>query len=515
MDSIILFPPGASGAGSQLQLGTYLMADPGANYGAQGLLQSLRSANALSDGGRFGFRYAPVRQMAIPLLLRDVPGQTLLQTESLMRQWSTPGAYVALQPETVPSGEAVFFDVIDGRWEPDYNTFENRVGRRKGTLFLDTQPFGYWPTELMLASAASVGYMGQLTVSGASVIGDVAPLAHIVFNPTIASQFAAAVGSGYPPDMLAFSLAARPSFRPFIGASSFPPSQPVFNTNATPSLGVPDKYSPASIAKIFTNTGSFAAANWFLAAETASFISSAIEPAYRGRFRVFAFAKAFPSTMPWQLMVDADRFVPSPPTTDLYSPQALASGNQLATAYSVARDAGGNSLSASPAYSVLDMGEITLPPSASGVQGGVRLRIWANQPSPFVGTAQIALGGLYLLPVDGAAGILTKGLYTPTLNSGVPGLLELNNGLSFDSVSITAPVPGGGSGRVAQDGRAFYRGVSPRLGASVQQLNFITADRRVTLSGADGGTYPTFAANVEWSQVSVSYRPAFSFLHGI
>ena len=56
MDSILIFPPGPSVAGSQLQIGTYLMYDPGADYGAKGLIQSIESQNALHDGGVFAYR---------------------------------------------------------------------------------------------------------------------------------------------------------------------------------------------------------------------------------------------------------------------------------------------------------------------------------------------------------------------------------------------------------------------------------------------------------------------------
>src|SRR5262252_5872339 len=222
MDSVLIFPPGPSVAGSQLQIGTYLMWDPGADYGAQGLIQSIESMNALRDGGVFAFRDTNLRKMSFPLLLRDVPGQTLLQTESLLRNWTTAGAKVAVQTETTPSGQAVFFDVADGRWEPDYDGFENRAGRRRGTLFLVTQPWGYWPTEMLLASAASIGNFGQMAVNGASVIGDVNPLAHIAVAPTVASNYANASLANFSPtniqwepDMIAVSLGARPSFTSF------------------------------------------------------------------------------------------------------------------------------------------------------------------------------------------------------------------------------------------------------------------------------------------------------------
>ena len=97
--------------------------------------------------------------------------------EGMLARAAMPGAIVGVQPENVPSAQAVYFDVIDGRYETEHNIFHNRIGVRKGTLYLDTQPYGYWPTEILLASAASVGWSGALAVNGAtSVLGSIAAI---------------------------------------------------------------------------------------------------------------------------------------------------------------------------------------------------------------------------------------------------------------------------------------------------------------------------------------------------
>lgn len=525
MDSILIFPPGASVAGSQLQVGTYLMADPGADYGAQGLIQSIESSNALRDGGVFAYRNVGPRRMSVPLLLRDVPGQTLEQTESLLREWTTAGAAVAVQPEGIPSGQAVFFDVIDGRWEPDYDTFENRAGYRKGSLFLDTQPWGYWPTEMLLASAASIGYMGQLAVNGASVLGDVPPLARIQIIPSSASTFLTSdVGGGGSQvglDTVALSLGAKPSFAAFIPPASFFPQTIRFSaTSGGDSTGVlsADKFAPASQAIFWNATAlkSGGAPDWTLAAYSG--ISSALAPAYRGRFRAFAFLKFAPAaaaTVTFSAILDAERGgFPS-------SMVALASGNQLATLGGATTNVN-SFFVASNAYHTLDMGELTLPAGGgSGLQGEMRLRLWMTATTATSYAATVGFGGLYLLPIDGAGGVLTRGGVIPTLSGNpIVGLatqagFEWNTRFSEETYLVNTQ-PGlaavGAQPLVYGDAMAFYRGVAPRIGATTNQLTFLTSDRTANNFAITGQAYQ---GSVEYSKVSVSYRPTFQFLAGL
>lgn len=149
------------------------------------------------------------------------------------------------------------------------------------------------------------------------------------------------------------------------------------------------------------------------------------------------------------------------------------------------------------------------------------LRLWAFAASPAVGSAQIWFGGLWLLPVDGAAGVLTRGMAIPSIGGawagGAAGFVAPTqggiefNGNMVESVLITAsypasaPIPAAAVG----DGRAYYRGVPLRLGASTTNLVFLTADR------TRNATAGLAQANVEFCQVSVSYRPTFQFLAGI
>lgn len=550
MDGILLFPPGASALASAwastIQLGSWLDPEVGVDYGSKDLIQSMQAGNALTDGGRFGYRHGTIRKMQIPLII-NTPSPAMW--EGMLARAAYPGAIIAVQPELVPSSQAVYFAVIDGRYEPAHNIFHNRVGVRKGVLHLETQPYGYWPTEILLASSASVGQFGTLAVNGASLLGDVPPIAHVRITPTTASAYMP-TGSWFA-DMAAWSLSGRPSFSAVFPASafSFVASVPPWNPAWAPSQAflptiAADVYAPGGqgwgVQMPVTPPGSSA---WTqLYSSLASAIPSALAPAYAGRFRVFAFAKMTPSCLPWQLIVDAQRF---------QAGQALASANQIATwaqpawatsLYMVATGLTGGftpasvtgwatSFIASPGYQILDCGELTLPPYASGFQGPVELRVWAN-PIPAISASNYAwFGGLYLLPVDGPAGILTGGLAAPSVGawqattaivssvidpshvfyvvgaspaSMAQGQFEMNMGFS-ESYLVTRP----GASQVYGDVRALHRGVTPRIGASTNQLNILLGDRRA------GESFPTMAANLEFAAVSVSYRPEFQFLYGV
>jgi hypothetical protein len=504
MDSILLFPPGPSVAGSQLQLGTYLMWDPGADYGAQALIQSIEATNALRDGGAFALRNVGPRKMSFPLLLRDVPGQTLLQTEGLLRRWSTNGAAVAVQTETTPSGQAMFFDVIDGRWEPDYDGFENRSGHRKGTLFLDTQPWGYWPTMMLIASSASVGGPGILPFTG-SFIGDAPGLGELFIVPTTATSY----GPNMKTEMLAWSFSARPSFQAFWPAGSLIGGLATFFNYPGTLIG--DAFAPASQAIRTVPTQ----INTTFAGMVAAAIPATLEPAYRGRFRLFAFARFGPSqAAPW--LVTADAAAGSYAFTAVGIPGGLASSNPIATLpVAVASNGSLGGQGASPAYSVLDLGEIGLPLVASQ-QNSLQIRLWGEPPvSSVVANTFFDVGGIYLLPVDGAAGILTRGLNQPSLNASSNTGFQGNfyqSALTGDAF-ITLPTSVVGSISPVKDARAFYRGGLPLVGASQIQLDLLQAGWRIQ----DGtpSAQPPLRSQPHFASVSVRYRPSFQFLYGL
>lgn len=490
------------------------MWDPGADYGAQGLIQSMETSNALRDGGAFSYRSVGPRKMSFPLLLRDVPGQTLLQTESLLREWTTAGAYVAIQPETVASGEAVFFDVLDGRWEPDYDGYLNRAGRRRGTLYLDTQPFGYWPTMILLASAASIGGPGVMTLNtGGSYIGDAPGLGELFIAPTSATSY----GISQKTETIAWSLGARPSFQAFWPAASL-----IAFTDTMPATLFGDKYAPASqtLRFIATDTTLYLLQTGLAAAA----IPAALESAYRGRFRFFAWARFGPSQgIPYT--VSGDVGGPSYQFTPL-GMAYLASAAPVATVpVSVASWGQLGGQGASPAFSLIDLGEIGLPLVASQ-PNDLQLRIWGvpAQPIPgggiagattLIASSTVDIGGFYLQPLDGAAGLLPRGLYQPTYNSttGVGFQGRFYQSAVTRDAYVTMPTSTLASLSPVRNALTFFRGALPIVGATTLQLDLLLAGKRI--QNGTPSNQPPLRSEPAFAQVSVRYRPTFQFLHGL
>jgi hypothetical protein len=274
-------------------------------------------------------------------------------------------------------------------------------------------------------------------------------------------------------------------------------------------------------------------------------IPSALEPAYRGRFRAYAYMRViapssaalpYPSmgVFPFQALLDAV------PVNNQW--QSLASANQLASVYAGIPSGWANLklnpgyatyLDPSPNYGIFDLGEINLPPAGSGYQQGLLLRLWmipasglgsAMQPaigSTSMPSVHVRFGGVQLIPVDGAAGVLTGGLAQPSISGWLDSLFSIPTipigsayqaafemGRGFND-SFEAVAPSGAGQAVLDDLRSLHRGVAPRLGATTNQLVFMTGDRRW------GSKDPVTQGTVGYSKASVSYRPLFNFLYGV
>ena len=455
MDSYVLVGP----QGSAINVGSYVRADPGPDFGAKDLLKSEYAETPFIEGGYLAGESMGVRSMTFPVRLASsgafvggLPG-----IEAFLRSCARPGAYVDLMPNGVATAEAVRFDVVGGRYEEDYSIRQNEVGRREGTLKLEVEPYGYWPTQITLASVASVGLPGRVAVPGASVLGDAPALARIAIQPTAPTSYP--LGT-WAPDMLAWSLAAKPSAVPFWPAASL--------ASAIPGALGGDAFAPASQA--LSLYPSPTQGGWRNVANLT--IPSALEPDYRGRFRAFAWAKLTPSQpIPYQLSLDA---VPA------VNPQAaLASAQSVATLAPNVR--GASIAAASPAYHLLDLGELVLPPVASGLRQDQLVRLWANPAGTTIGIATpvIALGGLYLLPLDGDVGYLPRGLGVPTFATPSPG--------RFVTDKITRRtyigVPGSDlSSAVALANAPHYRGAQPQITASTTALDILSGARRTDLA---------------------------------
>lgn len=381
MDSIVLYGPGGA---SPIQVGSWLRADPGPDYGARGLMQSQVAKNPYSEG-HLVLDSPQVRKMVLPLVVGST-GNTggLAGAESLFRKNAVPGGYIDIQPQGVPSTESIRFDILAGRWNPDYSIHHQRHHRRMGTLELDTKSYGYWPTYITLASVASVGLPGVFAATGAGIVGDVMPLLHLAVQATSPSCYETYVGS-WVHDYLAWSMAARPSFR------SFWPAASLTAVGGASIFG--DAKAPASQGLIVVGTS----VDWKQFAVID--IAEGLEPAYRGAHRVYAWMSLAPSQSECvQVGVDVVANTMSGIT------EYGAERPGAATVYPVW---GASNIQVPTGYQFVDLGVVNIPAQGSGNPQAIDIRLWHKMtipPAGYVATPLVALGGMFLLP-DGNAGV--------------------------------------------------------------------------------------------------------------
>lgn len=421
---------------------------------------------------------------------------TMLRAESLLRLLGAPGGYIDIQPEGVASAESVRFDIIHGRWEPDYSVYHNRIGVRQGFLNLDVQPYGYWPTTIVIATAAALMSHQTLAIAGASIIGDAPVPLSVLFTPTDnGSYYVSQSSSLWYPDFLAWSVAGKPSFLPFLAGGSFNN----IDQAGTPNIGT---WSPGrpDMKSWTATTADFKALGGYL-------IPSGLEPAYRGRFRAFVLANVNASVGNARyLTVDAVRETNA----------GMASSQPIASVAPGVASTGGviGAYGAMPsnAMQILDAGELTLPPNGSGIQQNYTIRIWDGAASGVTVSQRLDIAGVYLLPIDQrSGGVLPRGLVWPSMMVRPNGTLH-RVWPQFDAVANTMPAwdsfaPTGAYGDV----RALFRGQLAYGGATTTMLTMLIGGRQ----GATGATAPVVFSSPFSAGVVVGYRPTFQFLRGL
>jgi hypothetical protein len=497
MDNLILYR--ADGA-SSFNLGSWLRADPGPDFGETDLLKANFSENPAAEGAELAFETVNHRPFTIPLRIASHSAWGGLQgAEAQLRQLARPGAYIDLQLDGVASAEAVRFDVIAGRYEVTHDVrMAQQLDRREGTLKLDVQPFGYWPTMILLASSASVGLPGSLDIPNASIVGDVAGQAQVFVQPTVGTSYSS--GTWFP-DMLGWSLAGRPSLPGLLGGGSWS----TFGVGVGVATRFADSLAPA--ATVFQQFYPVGATGWQGLAYWQ--VASALEPAFRGLFRTFAYVKWSPSTVLCAKL-----------TADVIPDTAFVPDRPIGSAAPVASlvpDGGGSMfVSPSPGYQLLDLGLQSLPALASGQTSLSLLRLWFNAGTNTAATSVVTLGGVFLLPVDGAAGVVPAGLAQPTIyqiNSSSKNNKFIADGvgqLLLHSRQVTGDVGTGYQPDYNMMSRHF--GVFPAVGASTTRLDLIAGSRKWAASGA---TAPIVHSAPLFASVAVKYRPRFTFLKGL
>lgn len=508
MDNVFLTGP----LGTQWNIGSWIDKTQPLDYGAAGVMRQQLTQTTFVEGAQLGYETAAgARKMTFPIRVPSggVAGLSLDVLESSIREMVRPGGHVDLQPQGVATAEMVRFDIIGGDVaHTQYSVDLQRINRRELTVTLQTQPFGYWPTAIVLASVASIGAGPfSLTIPKASIIGDIPGFGILQIAPFHASNFGGL--STWGADMIAWSVGGKPSFNPFLHPASW---------LSAATLGA-DANAPASqYAGYYLNP----ADPWNMGAGPNAFyaIPTTVAPAYQGRFRFFAFLKLGPSAPgPWQAIAD------NLPQAIVAAP--LATGNPIATVVPIAIPAGFSETwnNVGSGYQIVDMGELTIPRFSPSTQNfgreAIRLQLNLAPSGPTSvpsGGAFLKIGGGYLLPLDSPAGILPRGLTQP--NTLAPpaaqkGTLFLNAQTRDNLIFQSADPPGGtplATGQeVANTGYITYRGQLPLVGATVNQLTGFVGVRALAAGTIEP---PAISPNTR-TGVSLSYVPRFTFLHGI
>jgi hypothetical protein len=445
-----------AGLGTVLNLGSWLQAEPAPEFGTADLRRPEYSENAYTEGGVLAYQRSGVRTMTFPLLLAS--SGTYAGLDGLAAHIQdlalSPGAYVDLMPHDVATAQAVRFDVVHGELRHrNYSPHVQRHHYRTYDLVLRTQPFGYLPTWITLASAASIGLPGVASIPAASIFGDAPGLVRLHVDATAPAN-ATQVGT-WIPDVLAWSLAGRAALvNPMPGASwinALPGGAGGYYANGNTLTGTSllVQFSPTHLG-------------WTTMAYHT--IASANELAARGRHRAWLFAHGYRHNIGgWnalQLSLDAvPETTPSAP---------MGSAAQIAT---MMPPQASNS-----DFEILDMGEITIPPLGSGIGQGCRLRLWFNKAT-YAATSDVGFDfdGLWLQPL-GPAGVMPRGLAWPDYTTPSMGRFALD----AYSRSALVGMPTGNLASVlpVRDALEFYRGDMPKVGGSAVRLDVLAAARR-------------------------------------
>jgi hypothetical protein len=481
--------------GSVYNLATWINLSQGEPDFGDGFMAANYTSNPAAEGGQLAYESIGVRTMRFPLLVASSSNADMLETEQLLRMAARPGAFLDIKLDGVATVDAIRFDVLTGRYKPDYSYRQQAIFVRQGILEVDVQPLGYMPTEILLASVASVGLPGKMTIPGGSILGDVPGLGNLLVQLTNAPPTNYPAGT-WGTDFMAWSLGARASFSAYLPAASF---TSLGEFSAASLAG--DKFAPASQGYQIVPSQNLA--NWKVVAYLQFGSLGQLSPAYRGRFRVFTWAKLGPSQpLPWYVSADVTE----------YDNRALASVAPIATlAPAVASgNPGAYGAQPSPAYSLLDLGELAIPAHGSGASVNPKLRLWISPATSNAGvaTTTITFGGVYLLPLSEAAGVVPRGIVVPTTNTGTTMEAPFIR-VNAIRQEITLDGPPQSADLLAQ-----YRGLFPYVGPSSAQVDLLIGERPLGVA-ATGPVARSFNERNDGVTVSLTYRPRFAFVRGI
>lgn len=532
MDNLVLYS--ADGA-SPINLGSFLQAAGPYDIGDTNLYSPLLAQGAQYAGRGYGVK-ANLREWTLPLLLpSNSAWGGLRQLETMIRSHLSRRSYLDFQTFGVASAEAVRFDVEAGYLAVDHDVRISELARQKTLLKLWTQPYGYWPTLIQIFSAGAGSQIhGNVPwttfIPAASIIGDgVIPFV-VKFQTNLLPTVASVANQSRVQNRVLYSIHSYASVPSFFNSLQGNPSWSYLGNLVSVPLPLASVANPSfgpvigAQASTWVNyvSGSNLAAGFGNVSPTAMYPVAAVYLAstagstnsYLGRFRMFGFARALgASSFGWllsgQLGVEGEANL------------AMPTARQQMTYATLPHPSVGNLFAAGgSAWSVLDFGEVQWPPAgtpSAALAGGVTpvAIIWGRPLASVASWGTVAsfgpsqgieIAGVSLVPVasNGAFGILS----TPAGMGSWPNAPEQLSPANLDSVTRTV---GDGTRSLV----AFLNGDLPawdRRNAQASGVAFTFFP--YTYHATARQMYQTVSP-VDYSTITISYRPTFSFLRAL
>jgi len=532
VDNFVLYNPDGA---TYINLGSFLrIADEPVDVGNANLQTPFAFESPGVGGGVFGGG-AGLRRMSLPLMLgSNAAWGGLSNIESMVRYFARKGAWLDIQTFGVPSAEAIRFDIEFGVWEPRYETRVGELARRRGDLKLITQPYGYWPTWILIASAPSaVATMAQNWSSlfvGGSWIGD-GPKEMRISLGNKATQFALpSPGAGGTLDRtFLWSLTTRPSWN--IAFTGTIPNRLEVATYLNPVMsgvnaGERGYFSDPTTMPYFNSTGVYCnvtgswiigqgATTWggLFVAHPSMYGNIGSHSLFYGKFRALALMrnKATNNSVALNIMGDTDvSFTGNwAPLATVTSPVAtLAPWQSTCNNISANEIVGGG-------WQVLDLGIHDFGGWASyynnSVTGHPWFRIWGR---PIVGSPVASLGPSYRLEFGG---LLTLPIDDEFVNNGaVLGGVDQTGAFTIEAGTDTAWTANTSRWSETQGMQEnlmpVYTGAFP-----VVDNPSVSALHMIWYQGWSGylPTGPAVINQKSQRQLSAWYRPRFAFVKGL
>lgn len=441
---------------------------------ADAITPQFTGSPAIGEGQSFVGDAINNAQMAFPLMLKAATTDALYQLIRDIRRDLFKGAVVEYR--SGGASASTFFDLEGGDLDPDFEFWLDQGGKCRAQLTIYRRPYGHSGTTRLLASTVGTG---ALNILASGLTGDVDAQAQIRFalpsraeqRQVVAFGVKRAAPSAWTPEWRAASILQAPSQGAILGATRW-------------LFGGSGRMASQYCAFVINSVSLVVPARTLLG-------QAQLPPAlYPGQYRLFAgvqgsFASANPKPR-LQAMFDPVGVLPPASGIWFASQSAL---KPCGDGFPIA--SGGTQ------WRLADLGQLNFPSGALGASPMLALTYSAGDTTASViqsaGSFPVNVEGLYLIPIDGTAGVVPD---SDTYR--VSG----TSTLTLDGVESSAKHAMVGSATFDRTGE--MRGNFPAIPAG-------TSARVVALAG-DGAR-----SNGDWVPhvpigVSIAVRERFSYL---